>query len=133
MEVIPQTCGRGGVVVGYSAAGSDAAVAGHSAEHEVEGGAADVVEVDFDERVRGGFQVGFEIGAFVVEAGVGSESLAHPFAFGVAAGYADYFLAADDFLGDLYRHASHGACGARYDDCVVGGRAGDLLEPVICR
>ena len=108
-------------------------MAGHSAKHEVEGGAADVVEVDFDKRLRGLSEVLFEIGAFVVEAGVGSESLAHPFAFGVASGYADHFLASDYFLGDLYRHASHRARGARYDDRVVGSRAGDLLKPVICR
>lgn len=65
----------GGVVVGYGATGGDAAFTGHAAEHEVEGVAADVVEVDLDKTVGGLFEVVFEGGGFVIKANVGAEAL----------------------------------------------------------
>ena len=114
VEVVGRTGRAALVVVGRDgAAQHDATVLVQPAEHGVEDGSADVVEVHVDAIGAELGQLAGEVGGAVVDAAVEAQVVDDPRALLVGPGDADHPAAED--LGDLPGDRTGGAAGGRHD------------------
>src|SRR4029079_16245128 len=117
------------VVLADRAADHDACLARELGEHLVEDLAADVVEIDIDAVRTVLLEAVAHAAGLVVDAGVETQLLDHPFALGRTARAADGAAALDlralpDGLADRTR-------GARDDDRLAGRRSPDVHQPEV--
>src|SRR6185369_16326217 len=129
-QVILRPLHRLGVVVlADRAADDDARSPCQARQHVVQDFATDVVEVDVHAFRAVLFQSRLDTAALVVDAGVETELIHHPVAFGAAAGNAHDAAALD--LGQLPHGLTDSASSARHHDGVAGPRLPDVQQAEI--